>query len=250
MVPLPWRWVCLLLLALLLVDVVADGRYDTDARLTRLLTEKETIENTGVEPEADTEVEVEAEAEAEVEENESSSTVSAGHDGARSDKKVAIFGVHFEGNLGDLMETTPLVERLHEWGVEIDCYLSMFRGGLGKMDKKIKRGVGRYCSNFFTTKVRRSEVSKRNYDAVIIAPGPTVDHFKYCFDDFRSPGHNISMVWFGVSVATRDQVTFERQQSCLRLISIRESNSYSMVRGWRAELAKSMKLRKRSLTGD
>ena len=148
------------------------------------------------------------------------------------------------------METTPLVERLHEWGVEIDCYLSMFRGGLGKMDKKIKRGVGRYCSNFFTTKVRRSEVSKRNYDAVIIAPGPTVDHFKYCFDDFRSPGHNISMVWFGVSVATRDQVTFERQQSCLRLISIRESNSYSMVRGWRAELAKSMKLRRRSLTGD
>ena len=47
-------------------------------------------------------------------------------------KKVAIFGVHFEGNLGDLMETTPLVERLHEWGVEIDCYLSMFRGGLGR----------------------------------------------------------------------------------------------------------------------
>ena len=58
MVPLPWGWVCLLLLALLLVDVVADGRYDTDARLTRLLTEKETIENTGVEPEADTETQV------------------------------------------------------------------------------------------------------------------------------------------------------------------------------------------------
>lgn len=175
--------------------------------------------------------------------------VGMGGIGARSDKKVAIFGVHFEGNLGDLMETTPLVERLHEWGVEIDCYLSMFRGGMGKIDKKIKRGVGRYCNNFFTEKTRRSEVSQRNYDAVIIAPGPTVDHFKYCFDDFRAPGHNISMVWFGVSVASRDQLTFERQQSCLRLITIRESYSYSMVRGWRAELAKTMKIRKRSLTG-
>ena len=170
--------------------------------------------------------------------------------GARSDKKVAIFGVHFEGNLGDLMETTPLVERLNEWGVEIDCYLSMFRGGMGKIDKKIKHGVGKYCSNFFMEKTRRSEVSQRNYDAIIIAPGPTVDHFKYCFEDPRVPGHNISMVWFGVSVATRDQVTFERQQSCLKLITIRESYSYSMVRGWRAELAKSMKIRKKSLTGN
>lgn len=83
----------------------------------------------------------------------------------------------------------------------------------------------------------RFEVSKRNYDAVIIAPGPTVDHFKYCFSDLRSPGaaNNISMIWFGVSVALRDEITFQKQQNCLKLLTMRESNSYQMVRKWRSE---------------
>ena len=131
------------------------------------------------------------------------------------------------------METTPLVMRLNEWGVEIDCYLSMFRGGHGKIDKKIKRGVGKFCANFYAERTTRYEVSKRNYDAILIAPGPTVDHFKYCFEDLRSSGRNISMVWFGVSVAMRDELVFQRQSSCLKLITIREPKSYDLVRRWK-----------------
>lgn len=42
--------------------------------------------------------------------------------------KVALFGVHFEGNLGDMMETIPLLQMLANWGVEMDCYLSSWMG--------------------------------------------------------------------------------------------------------------------------
>ena len=38
-------------------------------------------------------------------------------------KRAALFQVHFEGNLGDQMETIPLLQRLYEWGMEVDCYL-------------------------------------------------------------------------------------------------------------------------------
>ena len=151
-------------------------------------------------------------------------------------KRVALFGIHFEGNLGDLMETTPLILKLHEWGVEIDCYLSMFRQGGGIMDRKIKKGIGRFCSNFFVDKIMRFEVTNRNYDTIIIAPGPTVNHFKYCFADYESPNQNISLVWFGVSVAMIDELIFEKQQSCLSLIAVREPVSLKLVKAWRAEL--------------
>ena len=41
-------------------------------------------------------------------------------------KTVALLQVHFEGNVGDQMETIPLLKKLYEWGVVVDCYLSVW----------------------------------------------------------------------------------------------------------------------------
>jgi len=147
-------------------------------------------------------------------------------------KRAALFGVHFEGNLGDLMETTPLLTRLSEWGVEVDCYLSEFRHGAANLDSKIKQGAGKFCKDFYPSKFLRYEVRDRDYDVIIAAPGPTVNHFKYCFEDKEVPTENITTIWFGVSVSERDALVFEKQQGCLSLIALREPKSLEKVTAW------------------
>jgi UDP-glucose 6-dehydrogenase len=53
-------------------------------------------------------------------------------------KRVALLQVHFEGNVGDQMETIPLLQKLNEWGVEVDCYLSVWMSQENRLDPHVK----------------------------------------------------------------------------------------------------------------
>ena len=53
------------------------------------------------------------------------------------------FQVHFEGNLGDQMETIPVLKKLHEWGVTIDCYLSVWMPDTKRLDLEVRNEINR-----------------------------------------------------------------------------------------------------------
>lgn len=135
-------------------------------------------------------------------------------------KKAALFQVHFEGNLGDQMETIPLLQRLFEWGVQIDCYLSMWQDPIKRLDPKVKDRVAKYVTNFYVDGVPQDHVLReRLYDVVIITPGPTVNELTHCIG-------KVHMAWFGVSVTNWAVDTYVKHKPCLKLIGAREEVSY------------------------
>ena len=147
-----------------------------------------------------------------------SSTVGRGQ--LAKGKKAALFQVHFEGNLGDQMETIPLLERLYEWGLQVDCYLSMWQDPPKRLDPKVKERVEKYVTNFYVDGVPQDHVLRsRNYDIVIITPGPTVNELTHCIG-------KVHMAWFGVSVTNWAVDTYAKHKSCLKLVAVREEVSY------------------------
>ncbi len=135
-------------------------------------------------------------------------------------KKAALFQVHFEGNLGDQMETIPLLQRLFEWGVQIDCYLSMWQDPAKRLDPKVKDRVAKYVTNFYVDGVPQDHVLReRMYDVVIITPGPTVNELTHCVG-------KVHMAWFGVSVTNWAVDTYVKHKPCLKLVAVREEVSY------------------------
>ena len=154
-------------------------------------------------------------------------------------KKAAVLAVHMEGNLGDLMETTPLLRRLREWGVQVDCYLSYWQGqDEENIDKRLNPQVAKFLSSYIDNIYYRAEdfqatvIGNRNYDVTIIAPGPAVNEHKHCLKDGRRPGYNVTMVWFGTGVLGRDEPIYQEEKSCLRLVAAREIVSKEIVDNW------------------
>lgn len=83
-------------------------------------------------------------------------------------KRAALFQVHFEGNLGDQMETIPLLQRLSEWGVQVDCYLSMWQDPNKRLNEVVKARVAKYVSNFYIEGIPQDHLLKqKNYDIVV-----------------------------------------------------------------------------------
>ena len=135
-------------------------------------------------------------------------------------KKAALFQVHFEGNLGDQMETIPLLQRLYEWGVQIDCYLSLWQDPAKRLDPKVKERVAKYVTNFYVDGIPQDHVLReRMYDVVIVTPGPTVNELTHCIG-------KVHMAWFGVSVTNWAVDTYSKHKSCLKLLAAREEVSY------------------------
>jgi hypothetical protein len=66
------------------------------------------------------------------------------------------------------------------------------------------------------------EVRDRDYDFIIAAPGPTVNHLQGCYEDKDSPNEIITTIWFGVGVSERDDV--------IRIISARPVTIKERVR--------------------
>ena len=87
-------------------------------------------------------------------------------------KRVALLQVHFEGNVGDQMETIPLLQRLHSWGVIVDCYLSLWMPPLERLDPHVKERVAPYVNRIFEDGIGYdSNIQAWNYDLLIVAPG-------------------------------------------------------------------------------
>jgi hypothetical protein len=59
-------------------------------------------------------------------------------------KRVALLQVHLEGNVGDQMETIPLLKKLKEWGVAVDCYLSIWMPEDKRLDPAVKERGNTY----------------------------------------------------------------------------------------------------------
>jgi hypothetical protein len=176
-------------------------------------------------------------------------------------KRVALLQVHFEGNVGDQMETVPLLMKLNEWGVIVDCYLSVWMPLERRLDPLVKERVAPYVrytnkyisfcdivfflmkqtfgrSNIYPEGVTWDhELRDRNYDLLIVTPGPTVNEVAHCLAAERQPEGanwatstdprpvNISMVWFGVTITGWAERTYEKQKYCVKLIAAREEVS-------------------------
>ena len=87
-------------------------------------------------------------------------------------KRIALFQVHFEGNIGDQMETIPLLRKLKEWGVEVDCYLSIWMPLEKRLNSDVHKRIEKYVSNIYAEGIPYTSVLvERGYDLAIMAPG-------------------------------------------------------------------------------
>ena len=153
-------------------------------------------------------------------------------------KTVALLQVHFEGNVGDQMETIPLLQKLKEWGVVVDCYLSVWMPLKKRLDPNVHERVKGLVRNIYSEGVQYDhDLRDRNYDLLIVTPGPTVNEIAHCITATRqlpninwSTGKderpkNISMVWFGVTITGWAERTYEKQKYCTKLIAVREEGT-------------------------
>ena len=87
-------------------------------------------------------------------------------------KTVALLQVHFEGNVGDQMETIPLLRKLKEWGVVVDCYLSVWMPLKKRLDPAVHERVKDLVRNIYPEGVQYDhDLRDRNYDLLIVTPG-------------------------------------------------------------------------------
>ena len=47
------------------------------------------------------------------------------------------------------METIPVLQRLHEWGVTIDCYLSVWMPDTKRLDPTVQNRVSKYIDKIY-----------------------------------------------------------------------------------------------------
>ena len=153
-------------------------------------------------------------------------------------KTVALLQVHFEGNVGDQMETIPLLRKLKEWGVVVDCYLSVWMPLKKRLDPNVHARVKDLVRNIYPEGVQYDhDLRDRNYDLLIVTPGPTVNEVAHCITATRQLPNlnwatgtderpkNISMVWFGVTITGWAERTYEKQKYCTKLIAVREEGN-------------------------
>ena len=74
------------------------------------------------------------------------------------------------------METIPLLKKLSEWGVKVDCYLSSWQDSRKRLDDTVKTRVAPYVDIIFSEGLGMDlEIRARKYDVLIVSPGPTVN---------------------------------------------------------------------------
>lgn len=151
------------------------------------------------------------------------SSDSQSNDGLQG-KKVAVFGAHLNGNLGDIMETTPMLIKLKEWGLFIDIYSASYLALALRIDPKLTH-IFQYVDAIFSELPSKHVQFYSKYDVFIVAPGPSPHHK----DTLPCVG-TIPQVWFGMSlVGDRNGVwMYSKVKQCLALVTLRESYSLSV----------------------
>lgn len=96
-------------------------------------------------------------------------------------KRVALLQVHLEGNVGDQMETIPLIKKLYDWGVFVDCYLSGWMPLERRQDPTVVERVKPFVNAIYPNGVQFDhDIRDKNYDLLVVTPGPTVNELMHC----------------------------------------------------------------------
>lgn len=86
------------------------------------------------------------------------------------------------------METIPLLKKLNEWGVIVDCYLSGWMPLEKRLDPFVRERVKDLVANIYPEGVTYDyEIRDRNYDLLIVTPGPTVNELAHCVAATKQP---------------------------------------------------------------
>ena len=97
--------------------------------------------------------------------------------------RIAAVNTHLEGNLGDEMETTPVLRALHELGYKLDVFTSPWKApqpNLRVSPRAVRELL--YADEIFVhdpleerssgSRGARQALLARNYTAYIVMPGP------------------------------------------------------------------------------
>mmetsp|Transcript_28296 Transcript_28296/g.32543 ORF Transcript_28296/g.32543 Transcript_28296/m.32543 type:complete len:388 (-) Transcript_28296:438-1601(-) len=139
------------------------------------------------------------------------------------DIKVLLLHVHLEGNLGDELETTPLLKHLHKQGAHVTAALSKWKKGEAQLHPKNSREYE--LVDVLATGMYRNYQPK-HYDAIIVAPGP----WSLC-DDATIMPYPVD-VYFGGSVHGFERCLEEHrlnERMASTLFVIREPLSYRLI---------------------
>ena len=155
--------------------------------------------------------------------NTSAGTPTANHRqlGDVTGMRAAVFQVHMEGNLGDEMETTPLLKQLKDWGMSVDAYSSAW---MQETQKKVESRLVRpfkYIDHFYKDIPFDSVVASNDYDILILSPGPVAAEVSHCIKTEK-------MVWFGITASASGPVRedFNKVADCLTFVALREQVSF------------------------
>jgi len=138
--------------------------------------------------------------------------------------RVLIIGFHCYGNVGDDMETTPLIGNLYRWGVgTIDAVPSGYSWEMKKNWYPRPRHSAQWISKVYGEKER---VDYRIYDFVIHAPGPTFVMMP-TLEKICTAGTPFMAI--GFSMGKKGNVHSFPQSicKCIRLVTFREYVSYN-----------------------
>lgn len=126
--------------------------------------------------------------------------------GQLADKTVAVIQMHLEGNVGDQMETIPLLMKLNSWGVTVDAYLSTMQNERKRLNSEVKDRVAPYLRSIHENGLGYDlDMRAKKYDVIIVAPGPPIHEMSHCITSVKGEMENITMAWFLSAVTPRSR---------------------------------------------
>jgi len=138
--------------------------------------------------------------------------------------RVLIVNLHCYGNVGDEMETTPLIGNLYRWGVgTIDAVVSTYSWKMKEYWYPRPRHSSQWLNKIYEEK---EAIDYGSYDFVIHAPGPyfvpLIQLKRIC-----KAGALLMGVGFSLFDAKTTKYNSKDLCKCIRLLSFREYNSYN-----------------------
>ena len=93
--------------------------------------------------------------------------------------RAAVLEVNLEGSIGGEMDTTPLFQALHGWGVKIDAFTNVNNNHTDRLEDRLIRPLS-YVDNYYRNTPVDIIIKNTSYDIVILAPGSQVSNVDHC----------------------------------------------------------------------
>eukprot|EP00041_Stephanoeca_diplocostata_P027116 m.741974 g.741974 ORF g.741974 m.741974 type:complete len:419 (+) comp23116_c4_seq17:220-1476(+) len=138
---------------------------------------------------------------------------------------VLIVGIHLEGNLGDIMETLPLIQQLSYWGVRVDAVSDDWKPEAYRIHSSRAESMLKLITNVTTNSnwEKAMTIQGLRYRAIISAPGP-------CFVNIcgkRASARKADKV-FALGLSAEYLSVVLKDASCFRYIWMRERESIAV----------------------